>query len=137
MTVLRREVCVYCECLAPSQKGHLLSCSASWPSSPLKRSLSSNLSSPSFHGVGWLSSREQWPAPSLTVHERSGQRSGAGDPWRGLPAQRGPHRHGTHLLYSGKHRVDREDFTVFCSDLLQQQSYPNHLHFRTGKLSFC
>lgn len=37
--------------------------------------------------VGWLSSREQWPAPSLAVHERSGQRLGACYPWRSLPAQ--------------------------------------------------
>lgn len=74
-------------CLAHGQEGHLLSCSASLALSPLERALSSNLSFPSLCGVGWLSSREQWPAPSLAVHERSGQRFGAGDPWRGLPAQ--------------------------------------------------
>lgn len=83
----RRSLCLL-PVLALGQEGHLLSCSASLALSPLERSsLSSNLSSPSFCGVGWLPSREQWPAPSLAVHERSGQRFGAGDPWRGLPAQ--------------------------------------------------
>lgn len=62
---------------------------------------------PSPSGIGWLPSREQWPAASLAVHEWPGQRSGASDPWRGLPAQRGPHRHGAHLLHSGEHRLDR------------------------------
>lgn len=82
--------------------------SSSWQ----RRDLSCSVTCHPFSLIGWLSSREQWPAPSVSVHERSGQCLGACHPWRSLPTQWGPCRHGTHLLYSGKHRID-EDFVFF------------------------
>jgi len=63
--------------------------------------------------VGWLSSREQWTAPPLAVHEGSGQCLGACHPWRSLPAQRGPGRHRAHLLHPGEHRVDGTPSVLF------------------------